>query len=418
MTKIVHAADIHLDSPMCGLSRYEGAPVSRIRGATRRALENLVALCLEERASLLLVAGDLYDGSWKDYATGLYFASQMSRLREAGVRVIMVRGNHDAESRIARTLTMPDNVVTLSAKSPETLHLEDLGVAVHGQSFPDRAVTDDLAARYPDRSPGFVNVGLLHTAAEGREGHARYAPCTRATLEGKGYDYWALGHVHRREVLSSEPWIVFPGNLQGRHVKETGAKGATLITLDGGRVASVEARTLDAVRWAHASVDATEASAAFDVVDLARSAVVREVTSADGRPVAVRVHVAGASRAHGQLATAPERWINEVRQAANDACGDAVWVADVKLATLPEVDASVLAAREDAVGQLCRALAGLRSDDGARAELFAELAELARRLPPEVRGAGRALDDPEVQRALLDDATASLLPRLLSREDA
>jgi len=79
--RFIHAADIHLDSPLRGLDRYDGAPVEEIRGATRRALENLVDVCLAERVAFLLIAGDIYDGDWKDYNTGLFFHRQMSRLR-------------------------------------------------------------------------------------------------------------------------------------------------------------------------------------------------------------------------------------------------------------------------------------------------------------------------------------------------
>src|SRR5687767_8508980 len=140
--KWVHAADLHLDSPLRGLERYEGAPVERIRTATRRAMQNLVALCVEEKAGLLLLAGDLFDGAWKDYSTGLFFAARMSELREAGVRVVIVRGNHDAASAITKSLRLPENVKELSARRPETVVIEEMGIAVHGQSFPTRAVTD------------------------------------------------------------------------------------------------------------------------------------------------------------------------------------------------------------------------------------------------------------------------------------
>src|SRR5690242_9452537 len=94
--KFVHAADLHLDSPLRGLSRYEGAPVEAVRGATRRAFQNLIDLCLEEGAAFLLLAGDIYDGDWKDYGTGLFFLHQLARLRAADVEVVLIRGNHDA----------------------------------------------------------------------------------------------------------------------------------------------------------------------------------------------------------------------------------------------------------------------------------------------------------------------------------
>jgi DNA repair exonuclease SbcCD nuclease subunit len=271
MMKFVHAADLHLDSPLRGLQRYEGAPVDRMRGATRRALENLIALCLEEEVRLLLLAGDLFDGNWKDYSTGLFFAKQMSRLRQAGIPVVLIRGNHDAASQITRSLQLPDNVVELATRRPETRVFEELGIAVHGQGFATRAVSEDLALRYPAAVAGLVNVGLLHTCATGREGHDPYAPCAVETLIAKGYDYWALGHVHRREVLAQDPWIVFAGNLQGRHVKEAGAKGATLVTLAGGRITDVVHRPLDVVRWVICDVDAAADHPRLDDWDQSRS---------------------------------------------------------------------------------------------------------------------------------------------------
>jgi DNA repair exonuclease SbcCD nuclease subunit len=220
--KMVHAADLHLDSPLTGLVRYEGAPVDEVRGATRRALENLVSLCLEEQARLLLLAGDLYDGDWRDYSTGLFFSAQMERLREAGTQVVWIRGNHDAQSKLTHHLSLGEHCHELVSKQPSTLEFPALELAVHGQGFATPAVTDDLSARYPEPVRGVLNVGLLHTALSGRRGHAPYAPCDAVSLAHRGYDYWALGHVHQREIVSTAPYIVFPGNLLGRHVRVEG----------------------------------------------------------------------------------------------------------------------------------------------------------------------------------------------------
>ena len=223
--KFVHAADLHIDSPLRGLDRYEGAPAARLRAATRRALENLVALCIEEQAAFLLLAGDVFDGGWKDFSTG-----PLLRLADDAPP----RGEHPGRHRARQPRRRerdheepapPDNVRELSSKKPETFELADAGICVHGQSFAQQATTDDLAARYPDAVRGAFNIGLLHTCLDGREGHDRYAPTSLETMRAKGYDYWALGHVHAREVLSTEPWVVFPGNLQGRHAKETGREG-------------------------------------------------------------------------------------------------------------------------------------------------------------------------------------------------
>src|ERR1700753_723494 len=158
--KFVHAADLHLDSPLSGLSKYEGAPVEQIRGATRHALENLVDLCIDEHTALLLIAGDLYDGDWRDYSTGLFFNKQMAKLRAGGVKVVWIRGNHDAASKLTAHLALPDNVRELSHKKPESFLIESLGVAVHGQGCESRDVTEDLSLRYPEPKRDLFNNGL------------------------------------------------------------------------------------------------------------------------------------------------------------------------------------------------------------------------------------------------------------------
>lgn len=415
---LVHAADLHIDSPLLGLRRYEGAPVGAIRGSTRRALDALVQLCLDREAALLLLAGDLFDGDWRDYSTGLFFAAQMSRLRQAGVRVAWVRGNHDAASRIRKHLRLPRNVVELSTRRPETHVFDDLGVAVHGQGFARHQVTEDLAATYPARVAGAFNVGLLHTCATGRPGHAPYAPTRLQVLADKGYDYWALGHVHTREVLSEEPWVVFPGNLQGRHARETGPKGATLIEVRDGRVVDVAHHSLDVVRWARCTVDVGEAADAHDAVDLVRAALAVASAEAGGRVLAARLVMDGITPAHEALAATPERWVAEVRAAANDVVPDGLWVERVELNTRPEVDAGALADRDDAMGQLVRSLRELQGDEAELAALFGSLDELVSKLPEEtlLGPDGLRLGEPARQRELLARVESALLGRLAARE--
>lgn len=414
--KLVHAADLHLDSPLLGLERYPGAPVDAIRGATRRAFENLMALCLEEQASVLLIAGDVYDGDWKDYSTGLFFASQLLRLREVGTRVVMVRGNHDAASQITRHLELPEHVFELSHQRPETRLFDDIGLAVHGQSFPQRSVPADLARGYPRPVAGALNVGLLHTSLTGREGHADYAPTTVETLRARGYDYWALGHVHRREVVSEAPFVVYPGNLQGRQWRETGEKGATIIGASGGRVTRVEHRPLDVVRWAVCEVDATGAASADDIVALSRQAVARAASHADGRTLAMRLVLRGATRAHAALVAEPEQWDAQIRLAAGEVAGEEVWVERVAVRTSSELDLRRLSEREDAVGQLIRALDGVRASESQREELLSLFADLAVKLPLEAREGPDAvrLDDPACIAEALSDVEGLLLPDLLS----
>lgn len=263
----IHAADIHLDSALHGLERYEGAPVDEIRSATRRAFDNLIDLAIDEEVAFVSLAGDLYDGDWKDYNTGLYFVNRMNRLHVGGIRVFIVAGNHDAASQITKHLRLPDNVTLFSTKQPEQVVLEDLGVAIYGQGFPTRAVIDDITQAYPQGDPHLFNIGLLHTCLDGKPGHEPYAPCTVDGLRSKGYQYWALGHVHKREVISEDPWIVFPGNIQGRHARELDPKGCTLVTVEEGEVVNVEHRDLDVFRWSRCELDVSSSETADDVYE-------------------------------------------------------------------------------------------------------------------------------------------------------
>jgi exonuclease SbcD len=417
--KFIHTADIHLDSPLLGLERYEGAPVEAMHGATRRALENLVDLALRETVDFVLIAGDVYDGDWRDFNTGLFFARQMGRLREAGVPVFLIAGNHDAAGQITRRLRLPENVHAFPADRPRTVQLNDLGAAIHGRSFASRAVTENLAAGYPPAVPGAFNIGLLHTSVTGREGHETYAPCSVDDLRRRGYDYWALGHVHTREVVSEAPWIVFPGNVQGRHVRETGAKGCTLVTVDDGRIVAAEHCPLDVLRWVVVTVDLSAARTADEAVDLARSALAAEEAQTDGRPLAARLRLTGASPAHRELAAEVERWRNELRAAATDASAGRVWIEKVECRTRAAADLDGLARRSDALGELWRSVRDLQPDDALRAALAEDLADLRRKAPPELKSGPDALDldAPDLLRDAVADVRELLLARLARAED-
>ncbi len=413
--KIIHAADIHLDSPMLGLERYEGAPVDLLRGATRRAFSRLIDLCLEERASLLLLAGDLFDGDWKDYGTGLFFLAELGRLAEANVRVVMLRGNHDAQSVLTKQLSLPAHVEELPTGAPGTLVFEDLGVAVHGQGFAERAVNRDLTPEYPAPLPGMLNVGLLHTCLDDRPGHANYAPSSTQALIHHGYDYWALGHIHTREIVSREPWIVYPGNLQGRHMRERGPKGATCIEVEGGRIRRVEHRDLAVVRWEKLELDAKDYADPDELLVAAGDALNR-LHEELACSLAVRIEIVGRSALHGVFAAEPERWLAEFRRAAADV--GSVWLERLELSTQTRVDLSELRELGGPVGQLARTLAELRQDPEALGALCEELAELERRLPRELRdGAERlGLTDPEVTSEELSAIEQLLLPMLFDAE--
>ena len=416
MLKFLHAADLHLDSPMRGLERYEGAPADQMRGATRRALENLVRLAIDETVRFVIIAGDLYDTDWKDYNTALFLSQQMSRLRQAGIRVFVIAGNHDAASQITRSLRMPENVRILSTREPETILLDDLGVAIHGQGFAERAVRHDLSANYPSARRDCFNVGILHTAATGRAGHEPYAPCTIEGLLSKNYDYWALGHVHQREILHENPWIVFPGNTQGRHVNESGAKGCTLATVQDGRCVAVEPRNLDVVRWKLCDIDISAADSAEDLLDRARRRLEEESRDADGLLVATRIRILGDSAAHADLIRNPEKWAGEIRAVATDLSGGTIWIEKVIISTRPRISIEDRIAQNDPVADLLRLIQELQPGDEILDPLRDELTTLRTKLPAELVQDNPVFDpdSPESAREILENARQILFTALLA----
>jgi DNA repair exonuclease SbcCD nuclease subunit len=413
--KFIHAADVHLDSPLRGLGRYDGAPVDEIRGATRRAFENLVQLALDEEVPFLLLAGDLYDGDWKDYNTGLFLMRQMHRLQDAGVRVFIVAGNHDAASQITRTLQPPENVHVFATRAPETVMLEALGVAIHGQGFATRAVSEDLTQRYPLADPDLFNIGLLHTSLDGRPGHEPYAPSSLDRLRTRGYQYWALGHVHQREVVAEEPWVVFPGNTQGRNARETGPKGCALVSMEDGRVSSVEHQALDVVRWSVCRVDIDDARTLDEVYDRVAPALAAAIDDAEGRLAALRLRLDGSAPVHDRLRAAREQIINQCRALAEGVGGGNVWIEKLQLDTRQAESDDAAIARDDAFGGLLRSIRDLDLDPGRLSSLADEVADLSSKLPVDLRSGPDAFDPsrPEHIRASLEDVKALLLDRLL-----
>lgn len=369
--KIIHAADLHLDSPLRGLAHYEGAPTEDVRLATRRAFSALIDRCLAEQVAYVLIAGDLYDGDFKDYATALYFVQQVARLRETNTQVIWLRGNHDAANRMTRHLQVADHVHELSIEQAQSLIFEGDGIAVHGQGYSARDIQDDLSRNYPAPLPGLFNIGLLHTSVDGRPGHAPYAPCSLSALRNHGYDYWALGHVHKREVLCEEPWILFPGNLQGRHIRETGEKGCSLITLENGRVQSVTPLVLDQVRWEVCEVSVAEAHTVDDIIEASSQKLALLRASAGGRVLATRLSLLGQTPAHAVITQAKVRIENELRALAID-CGD-VYLQSVQFRTFGHVTAEALVERHDALGELFQAITELGGDETAKSAIWDEI---------------------------------------------
>ncbi|EIG60562.1 DNA repair exonuclease [Bradyrhizobium sp. WSM1253] len=365
----IHAADLHIDSPFAGLRLKDEDVARRFANAGRRAVEALINETVASEAAFLILAGDVFDGDWKDVTTGLFFVRAVSALHRAGIPTFIVKGNHDAESLMSRDLAYPNTVNVFPSSKAATIILDAYRVVLHGRSFPNR-FTAEFVETYPARRDGWLNIGVLHTSLDGRPGHEGYAPCTVDDLKRFGYDYWALGHIHAAEIVHKDPWIVFPGNLQGRSIRETGAKGAVRVTVEDGKIVEVTPLALDGARWAHLSLDIVDADREDEVVARVTAAIADAHRDAEGRPLAIRVTLTGSTLLHNQLIARRELLEDDIR-ARSLQFGDDCWVEQLKVrTTLPPRPAANLSA-EDSL-DLDRMLAEAAQDP----EFAAAMAEL------------------------------------------
>ena len=374
--RFIHAADLHLGSPFQGLALKDADLADLFIEASRKAFSALVDEAVERKVDFFIVAGDVYDGDWKDNKIGLFFNREVARLERAGIPVFLLRGNHDAESVITKTITLPRNVSEFPTAKPGTFRLDHLKVALHGQGFADRSATENLALAYPKPDAGWFNIGVLHTSLTGREPHAPYAPCSVEDLRSRGYDYWALGHVHDFEIVAQDPLVVFPGNLQGRSIREKGAKGAVLVTVEDGRIAH-ERLITDSARFAELSISVEREDTPAAVLRRVEDALEPLVEAMEGRPLALRIRISGKSRVRNELLSKAEDFRDEVQAACHRSHAD-IWLEKLDLRIEPDSAAAI-----HSTGTL--GLDGLLNVDEFPPELLEEaaarIAEIAARLP-------------------------------------
>lgn len=411
--KFLHAADLHIDSPLRGLNAQDGAPVDRLRGATRQAFVALIDLAVRRQVNLVILAGDLYDGDWIDFRTGLFVHEQLARLAVHGISVFVVRGNHDAESVISRQLPRQDHVHVFSARAAQTRVLTELGVAVHGRSFPNRAVAEDLVPGYPAAVRGCFNIGVLHTSLGGSPDHGTYAPTRVDLLAATGYDYLALGHIHARQVVrESQPRIVFPGNLQGRHALETGPKGCEIVTVQDGQITQTEFVPLDVVRW-HTLPLSCQHLHDIDTLRAHFLAQLAMLLAGDrNRLHVVRVRLLGESVLHPMEAVQPGMLEAALQAGLRHWDGPEVWIERVLSELSSPLDRAAASERPDAIGEVVRLVDQLASDDTALRQWALTALDSLPALPADLGDARPDRLTADQWRALLADAEAMVLAQL------
>jgi DNA repair protein SbcD/Mre11 len=403
--RVVHAADLHIDSQLDGISGLLAgeADADLIAMSTRSAFANLVGWAIDEQCDAMVLAGDVFDGQWKSVATRRVFMQGLADLHDAGIPVLMASGNHDAASVLAREMHVPPTTHVFPVEAPGSYEVPGLDLVVHGQGYALPAVTRNLVVGYPDPVPGVVNLGVLHANVGGSARHDNYAPCTSDDLQRLGYDYVALGHIHERTVFEADRvYAAYPGNLQGRSVRELGAKGALLVTLAPGAAPTVEFRALDVLRWQRIDVDGREMDSVDEVLDdiAAQHDALR--AAAEGRRLVVRADVRANPGLHSRI-----RQEDDFRELVRDATtgshlekAEAHRVSGGGPSSGPVVDDELAAAVAGAARELTA---------GEVSHLIADVAKVARRQLKPVRV---DLDDPDYLVSIAVDAGDDLAAAL------
>ena len=414
MFKFLHTADLHLDSPLLNLDNYDDAPREDFRSATRRAFDNIVDLAIAEDVKFMLIAGDLYDGDCSDFNTPLHFRARMDDLAAKNIRVYIINGNHDAASNMKKAfaLTLPDNVYVFPTRKPATQKIDELKIAIHGQGFAQREVTEDLSKNYPKAVDGYINIGMLHTNCGSRAGHDPYAPSTVDGLNSLGYDYWALGHIHKPWEIGPNPWIIYPGNPQGRHIGETGPRGCIIATCDDNRI-DRRKHEVDVMRWEKIAVSLEDCADTDAVFAQLRKHITESVVAADQRPLAARLELTGVTSVHRELTKRAAYWDQKIREMVLDHFNANVWIEKVRFKTKAKAERTI--ELDSAMGELIGGLSSSSVAEFAQCELTAEFEKMLSTIPPDPRISAEDIDL-EHQKAvstLLDEARELVVGRIL-----
>ncbi len=366
LVRFVHAADLHLDSPFQGIAASDSTVAARLRSATFDAYERIIDLCIEEQVDALLVAGDIFDGKDRSLQAQLKFVAGLQRLDDAGVRSFICHGNHDPLDGWDANLTFPPSALSFGPEVERAPVFPDNPdrVAVYGMSYPTSVVKENLIPRFGSKGAERFAIGLVHANVGTDTGHEAYAPCTLGDLEATGFDYWALGHVHTRQVLRGNgPAVVYPGNPQGRHPNEDGPRGVYLVEISDAGDVGLEFHPTDLVRWQGLELRIDDIDDTQDLLDRLDQEIGAAREAADGRDLVTKLTLSGRGPVHGDLVR--PGFIDGLQSDLNQSWSSRrpfAYCERVTDSTFPAVDRNERKQAEDFIGDLLRLVDDYRND--------------------------------------------------------
>lgn len=396
--KILHTADVHLDSPLRSLALREEGLQTAVQTATRTAFSKLIDFALTEEVAALLIAGDLFDGAQRSAKTGAFLLTELDRLKAAGIAVFYIKGNHDAENPVTGEVSLPDNVHVFDGRGGKK-QLGATGIWIHGVSFSGRHAPESLLSKFGAPEEDAVNIAMLHTSLAGSQGHDTYAPCTVSELSAMGFDYWALGHVHKRQVHASAPWIVMPGIPQGRDIGEAGPKSATLLTIEERRISVSEVPT-SAAEFCELQVDLEGCTSDDEVRGRIRARLQDLSTGLVSDIGLLRLTLTGSTARKWQILRDQDLW----RETAGEIAANTgrIWIEKLKIDLS---DPGAETAASSAVAELEKLMASIRTEPGFQAQMSELLEGVSAEIP--VRRRAELLPDETAARQLSEDLSSA-----------
>lgn len=386
--RFIHAADLHLDTPFRGTSSLPEPFRTQLRESTFAAFANLVQLAISENIDFVVLAGDIYDAADRSLRAQLRFQRGLQQLQEHRIPVFIVHGNHDPANGPQADLQWPELVHIFGTREVTTAiayrggRVEEPLAAVCGISYANAALQENVALQYQRQAgSSLYHIGLLHGNVDGDPLHDNYAPCSKQDLIASGLDYWALGHIHLRQLLAeSRPMIVYPGNIQARSMKETGTKGCYIVEVSEQAETKLTFQALDTVRFEAVHMDLQDISSEQELKDQLELQLELLREWAEGRMSIVRLIVTGRTSLHHKLGQAVFQaeliqMLREeelVRAERRSGGADLVWIDSLQVETGLPLDLELLKQEESFVGELFRLSIAAEEDEAACDDMLAE----------------------------------------------
>jgi len=374
--KFIHCADLHLDSPFQGLTTKEPSLADRFKHSTNEAFVKIIDLCLAEKVDFLTIGGDTFDGADRSLCAQILLRDQFERLHKANIPVIIVAGNHDPLSDWLSEIKYPENVHLLAGNKVEHVPIEKNGkliTTISGISYRVSAVTENLSLKFQAMEKDTVSIGLLHANVGSRKEHAVYAPCTINDLKAGNMDIWLLGHIHTPEVICKKPLILYPGNIQGRHINEDGPRGCYIIKIDSNRRISHEFKPVQNILWKQEEINIKNIVTAIELADLLSDKCEEELSKLtnDEKGIVIRWKLTGSSPLYHELTMTDK--IDETKEILVERFFNQtpfIFPESIRLSIKPERQKEDYLNQENFIGDFLRLAGKIENDDQTKNELL------------------------------------------------